>query len=719
MFGNIKMFELYESLKKHVGKSLLFAVGVLCSKSCQVRSIHLQKTFSALSDYTYMNQILDQNCDSESLLKGLESSPSNIKLKAFLLRFNNSADHTIYSKVKEIVLRKRISPNYETFDLMLKSLGNRYVNLYKINEIGNKEVFSTLCTYFDYELTEIINYFSEENVYININIQNCILEILINLKRDIDAWNNYLSMKLSFIPNEQTFGIMLNGLFNQEEISNELLDIGLQLLEESKDLYKPTEKVLRVLHNACTKYKSMEKVEGISKLLREKEIFDENSYVSLIKAYGKSYNIEKANEAIEEMRRNINPSLITYETLIKVLLKCKAIDKCEKLFEELTERKLENHTVVSILLNGYKENKLFEKAVKLYDEFIIFNSRLDESQNLNNFNTLLECCIQLNRKDLIEELYVLITRNINCIFRKIDSNTFLNLLKVMEEDSDKIKEIFYLVQKRTDQEGQEELLINFLKLFIKKDDEENVQKVHSLLQTKCVKLSITFYEYLASFYSKDSTKSYSLFDELIKYDIQPTLEIYQSLIKTQLNADYIDRAITIYKNMKFSKVHPDFMLYDLIIKSCLKFKRVKESAEVTVSAIKQNIILEDSIYCKVIDEILSEDSIRISERIELMTNLTEELKKNNISVHQTIKEKTDKFIYSNTQFNGNLYHTSLIYNTENSSKKEFYNPQMKFQRNANPICFTQVANTKTYYNRQYNKQPFTRNENSLYSAKIY
>jgi len=289
----------------------------------------------------------------------------------------------------------------------------------------------------------------------------------------------------------------------------------------------------------------------------------------------------------------------------------------------------------------------------------------------------------------------------------------------VEEDSDKIKEIFYLVLKTTDQEGQEELLINLLKLFIKNDDEENVQKVHSLLQKKCVKLSLTFYEYLATFYSKDSTKSYSLFDELIRYDIQPTLEIYQSLIKTQLKAEYIDRALTIYKNMNFSKVYPDFMLCDLLIKSCLKFKRVKESAEVTISAIKQNIIFEDSIYCKVIDEIISEDSIRISERIELITNLTEELKKKNFSVHQTIKEKTDKFIYSYTQFNGNMFYSSLIYNTENPSKKEFYNPQMKFQRNVNPICFSQVASAKTYYNRQYNKQTFGRNENSLYSAKIY
>ena len=117
----------------------------------------------------------------------------------------------------------------------------------------------------------------------------------------MDAWNNYLSMKLSLVPNEHTYNIMLNGLFNQEEISNEFLDIGLTLLDESKDIYKPSEKVIKILQNACIKYKGFDKVEGLSQILRENDKFDENSYVSLIKAYGKSYNIEKANETIEEM----------------------------------------------------------------------------------------------------------------------------------------------------------------------------------------------------------------------------------------------------------------------------------------------------------------------------------------------------------------------------------------------------------------------------------
>lgn len=715
------MIELFDSLKSEVAKSIMFAVGVLCSKTSHERSFQLLKTFPAISNYSYIYEVLEGKNDSETLIKELASSPSNIKIKAFLLRFNNSADHTIYSKVKDILLRNRVHPDYETFDLILKSLGNRYSNLYKINDIANKEVFSTLCTYFDYELTEIINYFSEENIYIDINIQNSILEILITLKRDIDAWNNYLSMKLSFIPNYQTFQIMIEGLFNKEDISNDLLDIGLQLLEESRELYKPTEKVLKALQQACAKYKSMEKVEDISKLLREKEILDEKSYVSLIKAYGKSYNIEKANETIEEMKKNLNPSLITYESLIKVLLKCKAIEKCEKLFEELTERKLENHTIVSILLNGYKENKLYEKAINLYDEFIIFSNRLDDAQNLHNFNTLLECSVQLKKKELNEELYYLITRNINCIFRKIDSVTYLNLMKIFEEDQEKIKDLFNLIQKRAEQEGQEELLINLLKLFISFHDEENVQKVHSLLQKKSVKLSLTFYQYLATCYSKDSTKSYSLFDEIIKNDIQPNLEIYQSLIKTQLNADYIDRAITIYKSMNFSKIYPDFMLYDLIIKSCLKFNRCKEASEITFSAVKQNIILEDTIYNKVLDELIKDDSIRTSERIELMSNIAEELKKKGSSVYQGLKERIDKFIYANTSTGSNLHYSSLFYNfkTEVPNKKELYNPSIKYQKNTNPIIYSQFSNSKTYYNKQFNKPSFTRNESSLYSAKIY
>jgi tetratricopeptide (TPR) repeat protein len=68
------------------------------------------------------------------------------------------------------------------------------------------------------------------------------------------------------------------------------------------------------------------------------------------------------------MKKRFQPSVRSYESLIKVLLRFKAIDKCEKLLEEVTQRKLDNSTIICILLNGFKENKLYEKAIELDPE---------------------------------------------------------------------------------------------------------------------------------------------------------------------------------------------------------------------------------------------------------------------------------------------------------------------------------------------------------------
>ena len=722
MSKNFCLNEILEKSKKDMSKYLLFAFGEICKSSTKKsKNFLLKSTLSSLENYLFISSLEEEEeVDIDFHMNKLIQYPSLIKFNSFLIRFGFSTDQATFHKLKELLLKNSFSPNHETFELMIRFLGKNYEDLNKQNDIENKEIFSTLCSYFDYELTEIINYFCKIYVFIDINIQNSIFEVLISLNRQTDAWNNYLSMKLNFSPNQDTYRILFEGIFNKDLMSNDLLDFGLSLLAESKEIYRPSESVLRCLYNSCTKNKCIDKIEEIFEIIRQNENLDENSFVSLINAYGKFYNIEKANQTIEEMKKRFQPSVRSYESLIKVLLRFKAIDKCEKLLEEVTQRKLDNSTIICILLNGFKENKLYEKAIELYEEHVIFTSRLPDSENLSNFNLLFECCIEAGRKDLIDELYLLITRNINLRFSKIDIRTYINLIKGLEllESTDKIIEVSSLILSKTE-ECNNEILNILMEYFKKQNDEEQIYKIHCELLRKNIVLTLSTYEYLSSLYSKNSSRSYSLFDELNKNNIKPSLNVYQFLLKTQLDSDNIERAITIFKNMILNNIVAEFMLYDLMIKSCLKFKRTKDSADFTIHAIKNNVILGETIYYKIIDEIISDEGVKSLERADIMSEFVEELKNKNFSLRQNVKEKVDRFIYIQSNGGGNIYYSSSIYNLKTETKKNYNNSFYKGNRNIN----NNPENSYNKYPYSYVKQNFNpsiyRSEKSLYNTKIY
>jgi hypothetical protein len=437
--------------------------------------------------------------------------------------------------------------------------------------------------------------------------------------------------------------------------------------------------------------------------------------VSLLKTYGRSHNTNKVNQTFEDMKRKIDPTINSYESLMKILLNCKAFGECEKIFQEVQKKRLPDHTIITLLLNAYHENKQYEKVISLYEDHIIFSPRLDISQNLENFNIVLSCSNQLKRIDLIEELYLLIMRNINNRFQKIDDLTFINLINYTATTKEKTEELYdYLICRR--EEMSDELINYFMESFKSQNNHEYSEKVHMTLINKGTILSLQSYEFLSGIYEKNANNSYILFDEMIKNEIIPTLQIYNSIIKSQINFEYIDRAISIFKNLLTCKVSADFMLFDLIIKSCLKFRRVKEGSEFAYQAVKNNVLLDEAVQYKIIDDIIADENMKPFEKVESMTTFTEELKKKNFYLKQTMREKVERFIYIQSNGGGSIYHSTSIY-SQGTEQWQKHTQKNNYQAQRNN--YSVQNNHNLYNNRQINKPTFSRNECSLYSAKIY
>ena len=151
----------------------------------------------------------------------------------------------------------------------------------------------------------------------------------------------------------------------------------------------------------------------------------------------------------------------------------------------------------------------------------------------------------------------------------------------------------------------------------------------------------------------------------------------------------------------------------------MKFKRTKDSADFTIHAIKNNVILGETIYYKIIDEIISDEGVKSLERADIMSEFVEELKNKNFSLRQNVKEKVDRFIYIQSNGGGNIYYSTSIYNLKTETKKNYNISFYKGNRNIN----NNPENSYNKYPYSYGKQNFNssiyRSEKSLYNTKIY
>jgi len=266
-----------------------------------------------------------------------------------------------------------VTPNSYTLNIMVKGLFMKYQTSYKelghsINNEEEEENRTELNNYFDNELLELINSMEERDVFCDLVVHTTILEILIEQDRLTEAWNQYDNIRKIIKPDYYTYIVMLKAIKKCDDYSEEWLSRAINVVDEAKkNFYELEEEIIYHMVEACIKFNRNDKAEKYFNELKNKKSLNEVSdhvLATLVKAYAKNYNFSK----VEYIYENINKySFNLYEAFISAAIRCKQFDFAEKIMKSL-KREQKSNVFYTILLNGYKNNKNYDKAIKLYSE---------------------------------------------------------------------------------------------------------------------------------------------------------------------------------------------------------------------------------------------------------------------------------------------------------------------------------------------------------------
>lgn len=628
-----------------------------------------------------------------------------------------SHDNEQYAEIlKEEILDPcgPVTANNFTLNVLIKGLNLKYKNIIKNLKITNpnfnkQEVFLN----FDHELIKLLQTLEHRNIYMDLIGQNTILDSLVDQERLNEAWNQYISMKRKFKPDMITYSTILRGIKTTPEISADWLDKAFLILEEAKIKNEIDEQFLNSLLDSCVKFNRIDKAESIfiENKNSTKSKLTEHSYCIMIKGYAKIYKLENAEKMFNELKSYMQEkklSVVTYGAMLNAYTRCKNIEKAENLVREMEENMIEvNSFIYSTLINGYRISRKYDKALALADKLIevyknklhkettdhfqeaVINTSNKEDNSTSNevslnivfFNAILDCCVESNKIEKMNEIFNFINDNQNGDnFAKIDMITYSIIIKGYAKSGkiEKVTEIYSYLRRREDFKLDEMLYNTIIDCYAKNLDEENALKIYNDMKVLNIPISVVTYGVMIKLYANfgNSTKAFELFDECIKNDIKPSVIIYQMLIKLQIKAKFIDRAITLFKNMINNGIKADQIIYELIIKGCLEQNREKEAGEYIVAALYDNVKIENYIIANFVDRLQNnETNFTHSEKAEIVQKLIEAIPNKCSAIElqsfNTLKKmqqshdfhSSDKNKVSNVSFTP---HTS-IYNSSNST----------------------------------------------------
>lgn len=658
---------------------------------------------------------------------------------ALLLNCYSKNNSTYAELLKEEILDNcgPVTPNNFTLNVLIKGLNLKYKNLrrelVKANPNFNKE---ELFLKFDSELILLLKTLEDRNIYMDLIGQNTILDSLVDQGRLNEAWAQYTSMKKKFKPDMYTFSTILKGIKRTPELSCDWLDKAFMILNEAKITNEIDETFLNTLLDSCVKFNRIDKAENLFKDFEnfgKKKTLTEHSYCIMIKGYSKVYKMQKAEEIFNEIKNIMKEkeqklSIVTYGAIMNCYTRCKNISQAEEILKEMEKENIEiNPYIYSTLINGYKMNRKYEKAIEVFEKIIAnyknkenLNKSLDSiksaenkdhdnsfnsfDENMQNpekcmnivfFNSILDCCVEANKIEKMEEIFAFLEEEQSKeSFAKIDVITYSILIKGYAKGNkiSKVKEIYEKISGRKEFKLDEMLYNTILDCYAKENDEVSAMKMYEEMKSNKIKVSVVTFGVLIKLYLNmgRSEKAFELFEENLTNEIKPSVVIYQmlikNLIKTQLK---IEEAISLFKKMQKNGTTPDQNIYELIIKGCLENDKIKQAGEFVLEALNQKIKVENFLIANFTEKFEENTTSNFSEKekssfvpklIEAITTKSQNVELNSLKIlkqiNQKIKAEKEKMkgasIYGNTTPNTSIY--SSVPAANNSEEKKSVGP---------------------------------------------
>lgn len=166
------------------------------------------------------------------------------------------------------------------------------------------------------------------------------------------------------------------------------------------------------------------------------------------------------------------------------------------------------------------------------------------------------------------------------------------------------------------------------------------------------------------------------FDEMIKSNIRPNIETYNSLIGIFLKKKKILNALGIFQDIKQNNfLIEDLSLVELLVSSCISSNKIEKAIEIVEYLYKKSELesrtKQNQLYYIVLESLLNTKcGLKFTEKVYYSNQIMKIMKEKNIEISDEILLKVGKMIYSNHGITSSLSNANSqqANNSQNVSK---------------------------------------------------
>ncbi|KAL9435174.1 hypothetical protein AB3S75_021442 [Citrus x aurantiifolia] len=575
---------------------------------------------------------------------------------------NTSSLSYAYQAVFELAIRERMSPE-SLFDLY-KACKDQNIPL-SINSATLLIRFFGKVSMYDYSL---LVYNELDNNLRNTHVRNVLIDVLLRCDHDRDAFNvldEMLDRESQFPVNELTGDIVFYALMRREHVKNSVTDeelVGLVCKFAEHGVFPNAVWLTQLITRFCRKGKTDEAWDVLHVLMKFDAPLEAASCNALLNALGREGDFKRMNQLFTEMKENdIEPSVVTFGTIINRLCKLYRADEALEVFEKMIAGKetaeisvepdviifntlidglckvgkqeealglieqmrlrlqkgcMPNAVTYNCLINGFCKSGNIEKGLELFHlmkqegvtaNVVTLNTLVDGMCRHGRINSAVEFFQEVTRKGLCANAVtytILITAFCNV-------NNFQGAIKWFDDMS------------RAGCSADSVVYFTLISSLCQAGRMNDASLVVSKLKEAGFRPDIVCYNHLISGFCKKKMldKAYEVLQEMEDIGMTPNSVTYNTLISFLSKSGNFSAARRVLKKMVKEGLEPTVVTYGALIHAfCVNghvdeamkiFKELSSSSNVSPNTVIYNILI---------------DSLCKNNQVELALSLMEEMK---------------------------------------------------------------------------------------------